>query len=116
MGNGQNLSFTSDIAIQNGTQKHWQALAWAVENLRRAGSHRWRGFGSVRCKLLPPKSQQENWKRAKQQAMQLATPEGQKSEAAKEAAKEDKDAKRAKFLAKQQAAQGKQKSKKKKRR
>lgn len=116
MGNGQNLSFTGDIAIQNGTQKHWQTLAWAVENLRRAGSHRWRGFGSVRCKLLPPKSQQENWKRAEQQAMQLATPEGQKSEAAKEAAKEDKDAKRAKFLAKQQAAQGKQKSKKKKRR
>ena len=109
MGNGQNLSFTGEIAIQNGTQRHWQALAWAVENLRRAGGHRWRGFGSVRCKLLPPKSQQETWKRAEQQAMQLATPEGQKSEAAKEAAKEDKDAK-------QQAAQGKQKSKKKKRR
>ena len=55
-GDGKSLAFTGDITIQNGTAEHWQALAWACQNLRRAGGHRWRGFGSVHCELTPPRA------------------------------------------------------------
>jgi CRISPR-associated protein Csx10 len=49
---GENrLSFEGSISIRKGRPGHWQALSWAVKNLRRAGSHRWRGFGGVECTL-----------------------------------------------------------------
>lgn len=110
------LSFTGTVAIENGTPAHWQALYWAAKNLRRAGGHRWRGFGSIRCELTPPAACRDAIQKADAGAQQLASPDAQQREKAKEAAKDEKDAKRAKFLAKQAAAQGKQKSKKKRRR
>lgn len=109
------LSFTGTVAIENGTPAHWRALYWAAKNLRRAGGHRWRGFGSIRCELVPPAACRDAIQKAEAQAQQLASPGAQQREKAKEATKGEKDAKRAKYLAKQ-GVPGKQKSKKKRRR
>lgn len=115
-GDGKSLAFTGDITIQNGTAEHWQALAWACQNLRRAGGHRWRGFGSVHCELTPPPEYREPWAKAYAQASQQSSPQAQQQEAARAVAQAAKAAKQAKFLARQQQGmQGKQKSKKKRR-
>ena len=46
------LSFYGTIEIENGTRKHEQIIALALENLNAAGLKRNRGFGKIQAKLL----------------------------------------------------------------
>lgn len=45
------IIFTGYIGLDGEEDRHLQALALAVQNLRRAGLHRNRGFGQIECRI-----------------------------------------------------------------
>ncbi|WP_296902872.1 RAMP superfamily CRISPR-associated protein [uncultured Megasphaera sp.] len=45
------LTFVGKIQVNGGEEKHFQALALALANLRRAGMNRNRGFGRICCSM-----------------------------------------------------------------
>lgn len=55
----EGVQFVGTIGIEHGEERHEQALTLAVQNLRRAGLNRNRGFGKITCSLSGQKDSAE---------------------------------------------------------
>lgn len=47
----QGITFKGTVSLLNASEIHEQALALALQNLRRAGTNRNRGFGQIECEM-----------------------------------------------------------------
>lgn len=47
----QGITFNGTVSLINASEIHKQALALALQNLRRAGTNRNRGFGQIECEM-----------------------------------------------------------------